>query len=123
MIRRIRLAACFAALLAPAPLFAAQLVMIEQKYCSWCDRWNEEIGGIYAQTDEGRRAPLRRIDIADPPPADLRLGARANFTPTFVLVEKGREIGRIEGYPGDHFFWPMLGKLLERLPADSKPGS
>ena len=34
------------------------------------------------------------------------------FTPTFVLVDDGREIGRIEGYPGEDFFWGLLERLL-----------
>lgn len=100
-----------------APVRAAELVMIEQAYCEWCDRWNAEIGGIYAKTPEGQRAPLRRIMINNPVPDDLTFSVPANFTPTFVLVENGAEIGRIEGYPGEHFFWPMLGRLLDRLPA------
>ena len=53
----------------------------------------------------------------DGPPEGVRLGLRPSFTPTFVLVEDGKEIGRIEGYPGEDFFWPMLGALLDRLPA------
>ena len=38
---------------------------------------------------------------------------RPVFTPTFVLVEDGKELGRIEGYAGDEFFWFLLGRLLD----------
>ncbi len=37
------------------------------------------------------------------------------YTPTFVLVAGGREIGRIEGYAGEHFFWGQLERLVARL--------
>ena len=40
---------------------------------------------------------------------------RERFTPVFVLVDGGREIGRIRGYPGDTFFWGLLANLIERL--------
>ena len=33
----------------------------------------------------------------------------------FVLVDAGREIGRIRGYPGETFFWGLLASLIERL--------
>jgi hypothetical protein len=39
------------------------------------------------------------------------------LTPTFVLVHEGEEVGRLRGYPGDEFFWGLLGGMLERLPA------
>ena len=36
---------------------AAELLMFEEKWCSWCERWNAEIGPIYPKTAESRRAP------------------------------------------------------------------
>ena len=36
------------------------------------------------------------------------------FTPTFVLVRDGQEIDRIEGYPGQDFFWSLLAMMLQR---------
>ena len=102
---------------------AAQVVERIALTIAWCARWNEEIGGIYNKTDEGKRAPLRRVDISENLPADIEFSSRANFTPTFVLIEDGKEVGRIEGYPGEHFFWPMLGQLLNKLPDVADGGS
>ena len=94
---------------------ALELVMVEQAGCAWCARWNAEVAPIYPLTEEGKAAPLRRIDLFAPVPEDLTLDSPPRFTPTFILVEEdGREIGRIEGYPGEEFFWPLLGELLER---------
>lgn len=90
-----------------------QLVMFEQKACEWCEVWNEQIGPIYPKTPEGKRAPLRRVDIHDPHPADLSEIRTSRFTPTFVLVSKGQELGRINGYPGEDFFWGLLGRMLK----------
>jgi hypothetical protein len=97
---------------------AAELVMLEAAGCSFCEQWNEEIGVVYDKTVEGRRLPLRRVDIHDPLPKDLAYLAKGGYTPTFIVVDKGREIGRIRGYPGEDFFWGLLGQLIKRLPPD-----
>ena len=104
------------AMLTLRPTQAAELIMLEEHGCPWCERWNEEVGVVYHKTPEGKRAPLRRIDIHDPLPVDLRFLVKGGYTPTFVLVDNGREIGRIRGYPGEDFFWGLLGQMLKRLP-------
>ena len=114
--RHVLTAGAFGLMLTASQAIAAQLIMVEETYCEWCERWNEEIGVIYDKTPEGKRAPLRRVDMSDGMPEEITFKTRANFTPTFILVHDGVEIGRIEGYPGEHFFWPLLGKLLEKLP-------
>ncbi len=101
---------------------AASLIMVEQEFCEYCKAWNEDVGVIYGKTAEGKRAPLRRIDISDPLPDDIGFLTGLVFTPTFVLVDDGKEIGRILGYASEDFFWGLLQKLLEKLPADKKSG-
>ena len=111
-----RLALAAFAACAALPSHAAELVMMEQPGCVWCARFNAEIAPAYPKTDEGRRAPLRRVDITEPWPDDLKDIQKERFTPTFVLIEDGREIGRIRGYVGDEFFWYRVGELLALLP-------
>lgn len=82
----------------------------------WCARWEAQIGPIYPKTTEGEMAPLWQVDINDPLPSDVTLDRPMVFTPTFVVLEDGVEIGRIEGYPGEDFFWGLLGQILG-LPA------
>jgi protein-disulfide isomerase len=98
-----------------AGLRAAELLMFEDSYCSWCRRWHVEVGPSYPNTAEGQRAPLRRMHIADQRIAGVELAGPIRATPTFVVVDDGREVGRIVGYPGD-FFYPRLEELLQRLP-------
>lgn len=105
----------------PVAAWAAELVMLEQPGCVWCLRWNEEIGGVYAKTEEGRTAPLRRVDITKPWPDDLAKVPMERLTPTFILVDNGAEIARLRGYPGEHFFWPLLADMLARLQASAPP--
>ncbi|MGR3313082.1 hypothetical protein [Roseovarius indicus] len=111
----------FLAGLAALPLQAAELVMVQRPGCHWCQQWNEEIGISYHKTEEARRAPLRRVEISALPD-DIDFASKPVFTPTFVLVEDGQELGRIEGYPGAHFFWPMLDQLLDAHPEATRPG-
>ena len=104
--------ALFLAMAFVGPLKAAELVMVEQNGCEWCEIWNEEIAPAYPKTTEGKFAPLRRVDIHQMPD-NLATARRVNFTPTFLIVEAGQEVARLEGYPGEDFFWPVLARLLK----------
>jgi hypothetical protein len=90
-----------------------RLLMLDEAGCFWCARWTEEIGPVYPKTAEGRTAPIIRQDIRAPLPDGVTLDTRARYTPTFVLLVDGAEAGRIEGYPGEDFFWALLGMLFE----------
>lgn len=94
---------------------AAELVMFEQPGCAWCQAFDREIAPIYGKTEEGRRAPLRRVELDNALPADLSFIQVERLTPVFVLIDQGREIGRIRGYPGEDNFWGLLGVLIKKL--------
>ncbi len=97
-----------------------RLLMFEEVGCHWCAKWNSKLGPIYPKTAEGRTAPLKRIDIHDPIPAGIKLKSRPQFTPTFVVIRNGTEIGRIEGYPGEDFFWGLMEQILTDTPEYQK---
>ena len=104
------------ALTFPSLARAAELIMFHDVHCVWCARFDAEIGPVYAKTKEGQRAPLRRVDVAKPVPPELAFIEAERLTPLFVLIDNGREIGRIRGYPGEDHFWGLLGMLLAKLP-------
>lgn len=104
-----------------APTFAAELLMFEEDGCIWCARWDAEVGPSYSSSREGEAAPLRRFDLRrDPLPDNLELSQRVRYTPTFVLVENDREIGRIIGYPGKTLFWDQLETLVAQIETDDR---
>ncbi len=107
--------ALVASLLQFGGVHAAELYMFESRGCPWCVRWHAEIGPAYPKTSEGRRAPLRRLDLGHASSAGVALAVPVTVAPTFVLVESGKEIGRITGYPGPDFFWGLLAELLAKL--------
>lgn len=109
MLKSIAIAAI---LLAPLPASAEpKLYMAEEAGCFWCARWHSEIGPIYPKSAEGRAAPLVRYDLKHDDPG-VEFARRVHYTPTFILVEDGKELGRIEGYPGEDFFWGLLGMMM-----------
>ncbi len=97
--------------------------MFDEVGCIWCDRWTDEVGVVYAKTEEGQRAPLRRVNLHKAWPEDLQGIAPVRFTPTFVLFVQGAEVGRIEGYPGEEFFWGLLSAMLQNLDEETAEGS
>jgi hypothetical protein len=100
---------------AGAPL--VELVYVREVGCPWCRMFDERIAPAYPRTPEGQRAPLREIYKRDAALKAYRLVSPVIYSPTFILVSDGVELGRIEGYPGEDFFWGRLARLLERLPA------
>jgi hypothetical protein len=115
------LSTLLAPLIGAAPAAAAELMMVERDGCPYCDRWQRQIGPIYGKTDEGARAPLRIVKLEDGQPK-IKLSTPVRFTPTFLLVDEGREVGRITGYMNDESFWGLLGMLLTRLGAAGSEG-
>lgn len=105
----------FTCLFIPLSSQAAELLIVEEPGCVYCDRFNREIAPAYPNTSEGRKAPLRRLQIADPLPAEFSKVRPATVTPTFILVDNGQEVDRLVGYPGDEYFWFLLGEMLEKL--------
>lgn len=109
------LSALMMSVLFASSTLAAELLMMEEIGCPWCDKWKEEIGVIYHKTDEGKRAPLKMLDMHAKIPEKYRFVGNVSFSPTFILISEGREIGRIRGYPGEDWFFPMLQNLLVKM--------
>lgn len=117
----IALLGAMAVALTTFPARAAELVMFEQAGCVWCKTFDREIAPVYGKTEEGQRAPLRRVDADRAVPPDLTFIGTERLTPLFVLVDNGREIGRIRGYPGEDNFWGLLGMLVKKLDMPGPP--
>ncbi len=101
---------------------AAELLMFDSPACEWCELWEAELGEVYPRTAEGGRAPLRRVALHrhKRQPGEYAFVTGVVYTPTFVLVAGGREVGRIHGYPGEDHFWDLLGELIAKLPPPRK---
>ncbi|MFX7825117.1 thioredoxin family protein, partial [Acinetobacter baumannii] len=58
---------------------------------------------------------LRRVNLDNGQPRDMALTLPVRFTPTFVLIDQGREVGRITGYMAAGMFWGLLAKMIQVL--------
>jgi hypothetical protein len=101
---------------------AAELVAVMRANCPYCRAWDIEVGRVYERTQEGRTAPLRRIDIDNVGEAPYRLSEPVRYTPTFILVDDGRELGRIVGYSDESMFWGLLSGLLGKARETGRGG-
>ncbi len=87
------------------------LIMVDEPGCQYCRKFDAEIGRGYPRTAEGHFAPLQRVRRHAP---ELKGLAPVIYTPTFILMRRGEELGRITGYPGAEFFYSELGDLLSK---------
>ena len=101
------------ALCAAAFAQTAELIVVDRPGCPFCERFEREVAPAWPNTDEGRAVPLRRVSLRERWPDDLGAVVPPDLTPTFILVERGTELGRLVGYRGDEHFWFLIGQLLE----------
>ena len=100
--------------LVPAWASEYELVMVKRDGCVYCEIWERDLGPIYPKTDVGAFAPLRKVDISETKGSNTPFKTPVVFTPTFVILENGQEIRRMEGYQSEDFFWGVLEMMLER---------
>jgi hypothetical protein len=103
---------------APAPFDVtaapAVLVMIRDPGCPYCVRFEREAAPGYSASEDGKLAPLVRRYRHD---ADIAFIPRVVYSPTFVMLVRGREIGRIVGYGGSDIFWMQIAGLMDEVRA------
>ncbi len=88
----------------------AVLVMISDPGCPYCARWEKEVAPGYEAGEDAKIAPLVRRFRHAP---DIAFIERVVYSPTFVMLVRGREVGRIVGYGGADLFWMQLAGLME----------
>ena len=85
--------------------------MVDDAGCQYCRKWDAEVGVIYDRSTVGAVAPLERRAKRH---RDLVPYEPLAYTPTFILVRDGAEVGRIVGYPGADFFWAEFERLIAK---------
>jgi thioredoxin-related protein len=94
---------------------AAELVMVDMRACTYCAKFRHDVAPSYNSTAAGQVAPLRTVSPLKKWPSDLAGVKPAPFTPVFILVKDGREVGRFAGYTNAQAFWAKLNPLLAAL--------
>lgn len=93
-----------------------RLIMVDDPACRYCRRWNEAVGVGYANSPEGRIAPLKRVRRAAP---ELEGLDHVVYTPTFIVMQGAAEVGRISGYSGPGYFYEDLREIFARAGIDA----
>jgi thioredoxin-related protein len=94
----------------PDPRF--ELLVVEIDNCIYCGLFRRDVAPAYTTSGRARVAPLRYIDINAPDVSRLALSAPIDTVPTVLVIENGREVGRISGYVGPETFFHSLNRLL-----------
>lgn len=89
-----------------------QLVVLEVKGCVYCDVFRRQLLETYKSSKQGKKAPIRFVDINDPALGDLGLTEPIGMVPTFVMLEDNQEIGRIPGLMGHQDFFRAIDYIL-----------
>jgi hypothetical protein len=89
----------------------AVLVMVHDPGCPYCARWEAEVGHSDRVSREGKFAPLAPRLRSDPEISNLN---KIVYSPTFVMLAYGQEVGRIVGYQGSDLFWMQLEPLIAK---------
>jgi hypothetical protein len=95
-----------AACLLPAPASAMELVMLDAAWCSHCRAFKRQVLPWYGSTQIGRAIPLRIAQSGQP--LWFRASGPVQGVPTFILVDRGREVRRFFGYSDPRAFFEKL---------------
>lgn len=100
---------------AAAPAMGAELVMVDMRSCIYCEKFRDEVEPTYSATQAGRLAPLRKVSLYKRWPKDLAGIRPAHFTPVFIVIDDGREIGRFAGFTSPQAFYDELDPILAKV--------
>lgn len=94
-----------------------EILVVEIDNCIYCGLFRRDVAPTYRGSSRAKTVPMRFIDINAPDVDRLALTAPIDSVPTVLVVENGRELGRIAGYVGPEIFFHSLSRLLP----DSSP--
>ena len=96
---------------ASAAAQAMELVVFESPSCGTCKIFKREVLPIYAGSPAGKIFPLWVAEMGGK--VSFRLSQPVTFTPTFVWVDNGVEVGRFSGYYGKAQFFNIVNRAAE----------
>ena len=100
--------------------YAFELLMFHSKYCGYCSAFMKEVAVDYEYKDhKNKDLPLVIIDAYNQPDwfREAYKGNRIKGifgTPTFIIWNGRKELGRIIGYNGKQWFYERLDELFQK---------
>lgn len=89
-----------------------ELVVFEVDGCTYCELFRQDVLPGYLASPRSRTVPIRFVNAERVDLKRLPLASPVDTVPTVVLVENGREAGRITGYTGPENFFRLVSHLL-----------
>lgn len=93
---------------------ANELVVVEVKNCAYCRVFRRDLLPAYAASTKARDVPIRFLEVEEVSKAGIALRGPINIVPTVLVLEQGREIGRIPGLTGQDTFFRAIDYILGR---------
>ena len=95
--------------------YALELLMFHSKYCGYCIAFMKEVAVDY----EYRDMPLVIIDAHNQPDWFKEAYAENRIkpirgTPTFIIWNGRKELGRLVGYSGKEWFYTNLDSMFKK---------
>ncbi len=111
--------------LTPQPVFAGELpyklVMFETKSCNYCKIFTRDVLPHFQMSRLSFKVPFQDVDIDKEGMGGYKLKYRIVSTPTFTMLNRGKEVGRITGYlPKKKFFRAVRYLLRKAKKAERK---
>ncbi len=90
-----------------------EIVVFETDNCVYCELFRRDVLPRYRRSGRARSVAIRFADARRAARNNRLLKEPITVVPTFVLVRRGREVGRITGYTGPAPFFQMVGRLMK----------
>jgi len=108
-------------LLFSLPASAAELLMIHNPACPYCNAFMRDTEPEYSLSEQAKKYPLHVIDISISKNREwIRQAIQSKKikpivgTPTFILYDNDEEIGRFVGYGGKEWFYHYLDETIKQ---------
>ena len=85
-----------------------EVIVFEIGGCKYCAAFRDNLGARYLASTTNRAAPMRFVDVGKLDPQAFQLRADINTVPTIVVLQDGREVDRVEGYPLAELLFGMV---------------
>lgn len=109
-------------LMVATPTLAAELLMVHSPVCPFCQAFMRDVEPGYSKSEQAKEYPLKVVDISISKESNwLRQEIKNKHikpirgTPTFIIWDNDREVGRFVGYPGKDMFYQILDEIISRI--------
>ena len=101
------------------PAYALELLMAHNPNCGTCQRFMDEVGAYYHNSEQARTLPLVIINVYKQPEWFKEAYAENRIkpirgTPTFIIWNGRKELARVVGYYDKDNFYRALTELFPR---------